>query len=86
MYCRDVVSERSFNIDLVIVVAAKVLVAFGTFALSRFVSRLETLVAKDVETLGQDAVLLLNVANWTFELLLVPLDFLVQHHRQHVFG
>ena len=52
----------SLDVNAVVVVGAERVVALGTLALSRLVPRLETLEAEDVEALGQDGVLLLDLA------------------------
>ena len=52
----------SLDVNAVVVVGAERVVALGALALSRLVTRLETLEAEDVEALGQDGVLLLDLA------------------------
>ena len=53
-----------------LVVCAEGGVTLGAFALARGVTRLETVKAEDVKTLGQDGVLLLDLARRTRQLLL----------------
>lgn len=53
-------------------------IALGALAIARLVARLQAVEAEDVETLGQDGVLLVCLAGWTGQLLLNPL----RHRRK----
>jgi hypothetical protein len=67
---------ESRYIDAVKVVCAEAGVAFGTLSLARFVARLETREAKDVEAFGEDGVFALDFARRTRHLFFVLLQLL----------
>ncbi len=54
--------DRLGEINAVIVVGSKGGVTLGTLAVSRLVARLQAVEAEDVETLGEDGVLLVRLA------------------------
>lgn len=54
--------RRSGDVDAVEVVGAECAVALGALPLPRIVAHLQTLVAEDVETLGEDGLLVPRVA------------------------
>ncbi len=63
--------NRLGEINAVIVVGSKGGVTLGTLAVSRLVARLQAVEAEDVETFGQDGVLLVRLAGRAGQLLLL---------------
>lgn len=66
------------DVDAVEVVGPEGTVTFGALPLSGVVARLQTLVAENVETLGEHRLLVAGVAARTTQLRLVLVDLLLQ--------
>jgi len=86
-----------FNIDFVIIVSSKILIALGTLSLPRFIPRFKALrfvviyifkcsylVTENVKAFCQNRVFLFNIANWALKSFLVALNLLVQDHIGHI--